>query len=70
MNEAATINNLIQVLAEAEGFAKAIKDEYAANGMDSLANIDYGACLSASLREATAWFRKLDELGMFTMGEE
>lgn len=70
MNEPANLNCLISTLTEAVALAEVIKAEYAANGMDSLANIDYGAALNATIKEVAAWFRKLADSGMFTMGQE
>lgn len=60
---------MLASLESAAELAKAIKDEYAANGTDSLALIDYGAALNTELAAARELFAQLDDSGLFTFGE-
>lgn len=61
---------MIRTLESALELAQAISSEFAANGMGSLANIDYGAALNTELQAAVELFHQLDDSGIFTMGEE
>jgi len=61
---------MIRTLESALELAQAISSEFADNGTDSLANIDYGAALNTELQAAVELFRQLDDSGIFTMGEE
>lgn len=55
-------------LAEALEMVQVIQVEYESNGMDSLANIDYGAALNTILAKVNAQMKMLDESGIFTAG--
>lgn len=64
------LDSLVIELENAFEAAKLIREEYRANGNDSLANIDYGATLNTSLRLAGLAFDVLDRRGLFTLGQE
>lgn len=50
--------------------AVSMLNEYAANGNDSLAMIDYGATFNTTMRNLAGVFKALDDAGVFTMGQE
>lgn len=58
------IENARELLAAVE----AMTAEYEANGIDSLANIDYGANANTMLNRLNNQFKMLDEAGLFTAG--
>lgn len=60
---------MIAQLETALEYAKQIQEEYAANGTDSLVNIDYGAALNTHMDIARMYFNDCDDLGLFTFGE-
>ena len=71
----ALINNPQQILphltynlSEALELVQVITMEYESNGMDSLANIDYGAALNTVLAKINNQMKMLDDSGVFTAG--
>lgn len=50
--------------------AVAMLSEYAENGNDSLAMIDYGATFNMTMHNLVGIFKALDDAGVFTMGQE